>query len=250
MTPISFNTTENKAACLCTSTRPINRVHLQENKDGHVFVPLCAKPSFLALLDQHPHLLEKTINHCLATTTEEQDIIIFIADGAVMEEAFMAMDRPARAQRITSAVASQIKIKVVDALANINNPRIKGVVHWEDVASSTQFQEALTSMEHIMNAKFDTTEEEEEEGLMVTRVQCHIKTLVKNLFTQRVEKAHKAGTNITNVFTGKGLEIRTGGRYAKRYRHLETCMHIGAMYHSCWFGVWRPGVYRNVILDQ
>ena len=48
-----------------------------------------------------------------------------------------------------------------------------------------------------------------------------MKTLVKNLFTQRVQKATEAGHNITNVFTGEGLEIRMGGKYAKRYRHLE-----------------------------
>ena len=45
---------------------------------------------------------------------------------------------------------------------------------------------------------------------------------MKNLFTQRVEKAQKSGSNVTNVFTGKkGLELKEGNKYAKSYRHLE-----------------------------
>ena len=186
-----------------------NKAHVPENCDGHVYIPLCCKPSFLSLLDQKPHLLEETIHHCLATTTEEQDILIFIANGAVMEEAYMAMDRPSVARRITSSVSAQMKMKVEEALAKINNPRIKGVVHWDDVASSARFRDVLTSLENIMHAKG-------EEDACSCQVHHHIKTLVKNLFTQRV-----AGSNITNVFTGEGLEIKKGGKYQKRYRHLE-----------------------------
>ena len=99
-------------------------------------------------------------------------------------------------------------------MAKIDNPRIQGVVHWEDVAASPRFRQVLASMENIMNSR-------PEEGELVADVQHAVKTLVKNLFTQRVEKALKSGNNITNVFTGEGLEIRTGGKYTKRYRHLE-----------------------------
>ena len=99
-------------------------------------------------------------------------------------------------------------------MAKVNSPRIQGVAHWQDVASSPRFRQVLASMENIMNSR-------PEEGELVADVQQAVKTLVKNLFTQRVEKAVKSGNNITNVFTGEGLEIRAGGKYAKRYRHLE-----------------------------
>ena len=89
-----------------------SQAHLVSTRPGHVYLPLCAKPSFLAMLDENPALLEKTLIHCLDTVAEEQDILVFIADGAVMEEAFKAMDRPNRAHRITSSVAAQIKAKV------------------------------------------------------------------------------------------------------------------------------------------
>lgn len=200
-----------------TSTASLhNKQHLPENKSSSVFIPLCAKPSFLALLDQYPKLLEETINHTLATTNDRQDVLIFIADGAVMEEAFMAMDRPARAHRITSEVANQIQIHVNTALSKIDSPRIKGVVHWDELVTDySKFQDALHSMESIMKKKEDESSEAEIE------IQYHIKTLVKSLFTQRVEKARATGNNITNVFTGNGLETRTAGKYIKRYNHLE-----------------------------
>jgi len=189
-----------------------SKAHLLSQTPGHIYMPLCAKPSFVALLDQNPDLLEESIIHCLDTVAEEQDIVIFIADGAVMEEACKAMEcSPSRAHRITASIADQLKAKVNKALARINNPRIRGLVHWEDVASSPRFRQVLASMENIMNSR-------PEECELVADVQHHVKMLVKNLFTQRVEKM---GNNITNVFTGEGLEIRTGGKYAKRYRHLQ-----------------------------
>ena len=89
-----------------------SKVHLPNPNPGHVYMPLCAKPSFLAWLDQYPDLLAETLIHCLDSLTGDQNILIFIADGAVMEEAFKAMDRSSRAHRITSSVAAQIKAKV------------------------------------------------------------------------------------------------------------------------------------------
>ena len=92
------------------SYRLTSKEHLPSNPAGQVYLPLCAKPSFLAWLEEYPGLLEETLLHCLAA--HQQNILVFIADGAVMEEAFKAMDRPNRAHRITSSVAAQIKAKV------------------------------------------------------------------------------------------------------------------------------------------
>ena len=102
-------------------------------------------------------------------------------------------------------------------MAKVNSPRIQGVAHWQDVASSPRFRQVLASLENIMSC----SRPEEEGHQLVADVQHHVKTLVKHLFTQRVEKAVKSGNHITNVFTGEGLEIRPGGKFAKRYRHLE-----------------------------
>ena len=133
-----------------------------------------------------------------------------------MEEAFKAMDRPARAHRITSEVAERISVHVQKALSKINSKRIKGVVHWDELVTSyEQFQLALRSLETIMKKSEEESSEQEQ------AIQYHIKTLVKDLFTQRVNKARATGNNITNVFTGEGLEIRTAGKYVKRYNHLE-----------------------------
>ena len=101
-------------------------------------------------------------------------------------------------------------------MAKVNNPRLQGVVHWQDVASSPRYLQVLASLENMMSCSRPA-----ECSQLVTDVQHAVKTLVKNLFTQRVEKAVKSGNPITNVFTGDGLAIRPGGKYAKRYRHLE-----------------------------
>merc|ERR1719343_1179861 len=52
-------------------------------------------------------------------------------------------------------------------------------------------------------------------------IRFHVRSLVKNLFTQRVTKARSQGQNITNVFAGDGLELVPGARYQKRYKSLE-----------------------------
>lgn len=206
---------QKESTSISSYNRLHSKAHLLSKTPGHVFMPLCAKPSVLALLDQYPDLLEETLTHCLETIAEEQNIVIFIADGAVMEEAIKALGTcDSRAHRITAYIADQIKDKVTMALAKIDNPRIKGVMHWEDVASSPHFCQVFANLENIMNSR-------PQDCKLMADIQHHVKTLVKNLFTQRVEKALKSGNNITNVFTGEGLELRTGGKYTKRYRHLE-----------------------------
>jgi hypothetical protein len=40
--------------------------------------------------------------------------------------------------------------------------------------------------------------------------------------SSKLEKARKAGSNITNIFVGDGLELHPGKKYQKRYKHLET----------------------------
>ena len=212
----NLDATDNKKAISAL----VNTIHLPEDEAGQVYMPLCAKPSFLAMLDEKPHLLEDAIKHCLATTSENQDVLIFVADGDVMDEAGMAMDSAARVRRITSPVAAQLEVKVNDALAEIETSRVKDVIHWDQAALSGRFQEALASMESMMSMKFRNVEEEKENWQAV-QVQHHVKTLVKNLFTQRVQKAQKSGSNITNIFTGVGLELREGNKYRRRYHHLE-----------------------------
>jgi len=52
------------------------------------------------------------------------------------------------------------------------------------------------------------------------QIQFHVKTLVKNLYTQRI-----SGTNLTNIFTSDGLAMLDGAKYLKRYKHLEcSCL--------------------------
>ena len=218
-------------------TQLINHTHLSGNDKGHVFLPLCAKPSFLAMLEQDPQLLRDNIQHCLDTT--ETDVLIFIADDDVMEEAIMALGTSrARAHKLTSSVALEIRKKVDDALAQLKDypesNRIKGVVHWADIENDSNFQDRLALMQDIMNMDLDaSTNKTEAELSDVAQFQHHVKSLVKNLFDQRVTKAQKAGSNISHVFIGDGFEMRPGAKYMKRYRHLERacllelCMILG-----------------------
>ena len=70
-------------------------------------IPFCAKQS-------NPILLK---TQCLATTTDDQDVLIFIADGEVMEEASMAVGITATLTcRLTLLVAAQLKVIVENAL--------------------------------------------------------------------------------------------------------------------------------------
>ena len=43
-------------------------------------------------------------------------------------------------------------IQVDEALANINDPRIRGVIHWQDVESNPHFRKVLANLEAIMKA--------------------------------------------------------------------------------------------------
>mmetsp|Transcript_38895 Transcript_38895/g.44396 ORF Transcript_38895/g.44396 Transcript_38895/m.44396 type:complete len:142 (-) Transcript_38895:42-467(-) len=47
-----------------------------------------------------------------------------------------------------------------------------------------------------------------------------MKTLVKELFIQRIEKASRGGHTITNVFDGDTLELIPGNKYKKRFDAL------------------------------
>lgn len=191
-----------------------SQVHLQGH-GGAVYLPLCCKVSFLALLNEHDGLLEEYIRHGLATT-DGRRLLIFIADGDVMNEAVMATGTSsARAQRLTAAVSTQIRAQVDAVVTKIGDARIKGVVHWADVAAGCEFRTTLEKMEGIMYMAC------EDANSTAAAIQRHVKTLIKNLFTQRVNKARAAGSNITNVFTGDGLAMLSGKKYTERYRHLE-----------------------------
>ena len=50
----------------------------------------------------------------------------------------------------------------------------------------------------------------------IQAIQTAVRTLVKNLYTQRASKG-----NFTNIFTGNGLEILEGKKWQVRYNALE-----------------------------
>jgi len=197
-----------------------NKIHIKGNQGGAIYLPLCAKPAFVKLINKHEDLLEDCLRHCLATT--KADVLVFIADGDVMTEAVMATETASRAQRVVAALSVSIRDKVDAAIGKVNDARIKGVVHWEDVASTERFKTVMGVLENFMAHDVDDSlgaGANFTDGIM--RIQHHVKTLVKNLFTQRVEKARAAGCAMTNVFTGKGLSMVPGARYRKWYQHLE-----------------------------
>lgn len=163
-----------------------SEMHLK-GQEGLVYLPLCAKPSFLELLNQHGGLLEEYICHAL--DTQEEDILIFIADGEVMEEAIRAI-KPSKSQAsaVVSAASTSLHAKVNAAMANVasarSTHRIKGVVHWHDVEASCQFQAALVEMQTIMDMDLSeptSASPAKMDGL--EQIQFHVKTLVKNLYT-------------------------------------------------------------------
>jgi len=191
-------------------------VHLDGPSGRAEYLPLCAKSSFLALLEKNDGLLEEYIRHALVESNGA-DIVIFIADGEVMETALRAMGKVSaeRARIVTAEISKKIRSKADNAIARIGCARVRGVLHWSDVASCPRFQAVFTALEDIM-----TTGSFENEA-----IQVDVKTLVKNLFTQRVEKARAAGSALTNVFIGEGLELKPNKRYHKRYNHLErSCL--------------------------
>ena len=55
----------------------------------------------------------------------------------------------------------------------------------------------------------------------VQAIQTAIRTLVKNLYTQRASKG-----NFTNIFTGDGLEILEGKKWQVRYNALEEACSL------------------------
>ena len=222
--PWTMNQSAMKAPLAASNQGSLSsNVHLK-GQEGLVYLPLCAKPSFLELLNQHNGLLEEHICHAL--DTQEEDILIFIADGEVMEEAIRAI-KPSKSQAVAavSAASTSLHAKVDAAMANVastrSTHRIKGVVHWHDVEASCQFQAARIQMETIMGmdlAQPTSVSPTVMDGL--EQIQFHVKTLVKNLYTQRI-----TGTNLTNIFTGDGLAMLDGAKYLKRYKHLErSCL--------------------------
>lgn len=189
-----------------------SQMHLMGRVGGNVFLPLCAKPSTLKAAQQHPTLIETYIRHALYET--DADIVVFIADGSVMHTATMAMgDSLQKAKSTERHVSNALSVMVDDALVAINSTRIKGVMHWSDVEATKGFQKVFSALEEIMGS------DSEEEA--VKEIQVHVKTLVKNLFTQRVEKMKAQGIPVTNPFSGKGLELLQKKRYLKKYRCLE-----------------------------
>jgi len=198
----------SKASVTITS-----QVHLPSPAEGgNVFLPLCSKPSTLKAAHENPTLIETYIRNALLETDE--DIVIFIADGEVMESATMAMgNSKKKAAKTAARISTAIRTIVDDALVSISSRRIKGVIHWSEVVASKGYQAVFSELEEVVHS--DSSEE------AVKEIQVHVKTLVKNLFTQRVEKAKKQGLSLTNVFSGKGLELLPKERYHKRYRFLE-----------------------------
>ena len=210
-----------RSACKDLVTAPlISRIHLHGRNAAGVYLPLCCKPSILMMLNNDGTLLERYICHCLTATTA--DVLIFIADGDVMNEALLALGTsPARAQRLTASLSTQLRAKVDAVVAKLGDARIKGVVHWADVANNQQFQATLEAMQIIMamDGGDDDVGAIPPLGPAPALIQHDVKTLVKALFTQRVNKARSAGHSMTNVFTGDGLSMLSGTRYVDQ--HLE-----------------------------
>jgi len=190
-----------------------SQVHLPGCEGGNVFLPLCAKPSTLKAAQNNPTLVETYIRNALDET--DADIVVFIADGAVMHTATMAMgDSLSKAKSTATRISTALRTMVDDALVNIGSTRVKGVMHWSDVEASRGFQAVFSALEEIVVGSHSDEE-------FMKEIQVHVKTLVKNLFTQRVEKCRAQGVPVTNVFSGKGLEILLKKRYIKKYRCLE-----------------------------
>ena len=60
----------------------------------------------------------------------------------------------------------------------------------------------------------------EDLGIAIQAIQTAVRTLVKNLYTQRASKG-----KFTNIFTGDGLDILEGQKWWDRYNELqEACL--------------------------
>lgn len=201
-------------------------VCLPSNEKGNVFLLLCANQAVLNLLDQNPTLLEDSIRHSLETTTPEQDIVIFLADGEIQEEFYMSSGNngtPGRARRMTALVSSKMQALIDEALLKIDSDRIKTVLHWDDVASSGTFQQVLADVDRIMNLDLATSDtENSEEMAAYVAIQHHVETLVKSLASLMIQKADKAGATVSHIFKeGEDDSLKEGSRYLKRYNHLK-----------------------------
>merc|ERR1712080_791494 len=101
-------------------------------------------------MGKHESLLEDYMRHSLTTT--DADVLIFIADGDVMGEALMATGGTSRtrAKRVTAEISARIRAKVDVAISKLNDVRIKGVVHSEDVASGSRFRKMLAKLHNFL----------------------------------------------------------------------------------------------------
>merc|ERR1719277_344974 len=172
-------------------------------------------------------------------------LVVMIADGEVMYQAALAtLGRNAleadvaREARKTAETAGGIAELVDLTLGKLRNEsevyarRLAGTVHWDDVVAGPLFQENLSTLEGLMRltpgaASAGGLDDAAIDG--VEQVRVHVKTLIKNLFTQRCAKS-----GVTSPFTGNGLEMRGGAKAERRYGHLEracllelTCIMTG-----------------------
>jgi hypothetical protein len=215
---------------------------------AHVYVPLCAKPAMLELLREKPGILEQALRECMDVGgggLRGARLVVMIADGEVMYQAALAtIGRKAleadvaRQARKTAEIAAEIAELVDATLGKLRNEseayarRLAGTVHWGDVAAGPLFQENLSMLEGLLRLTADGASAAGLDGAAIDgaeQVQVHVKTLIKNLFTQRCAKV-----GVTSPFTGNGLEMRGGAKSERRYGHLEracllelTCIMTG-----------------------
>ena len=199
---------------------------------ANMFIPLCAKPATLKMIRDRDraHLVEKAIRQCLTRGGGSNGkLIVFIADGDVMAKAVIAMDsRPTRAYRQVAEISAEIAayvdqiIKKLQAESEEFKERIIGWIKWSDVAAGPKFQIILQELRQIMQSSKDeaTLSHNEDLGIAIQAIQIAVRTLVKNLYTQRASKG-----KFTNIFTNDGLDILEGEKWKARYNELqEACL--------------------------
>ena len=219
----------NEAAKKSPSTNQVKltkTVWLPSNEKNNVFLLLCANQAVLNLFEQSPSLMEDSLRHSLETTAPHQDIVIFLADGEIQEEFYMSSGNngtPGRAKRMTALVAKKMRALIDDALTKINSDRIKAVVPWDEVASSSNFQQVLADVDRITNTDLTPSEIDSNDDLSTSvEIQNHVKTLVKSLASPMIQIADKKGATVSHIFKeGEDDSLKEGSRYLKRYNHLK-----------------------------
>ena len=196
-----------------------------------MYLPLCCKPVTLKMISSKPYLLERAIRQRLTRGGGSNGkLLLFIADGDVMAKAVIAMDnRGSRAMRAYKQVAEisaeigafvDLTINKLRAEDEEFREQITGWINWSDVAAGPMFQNIHHELQQIMQFSSNeaTLSNNDDLDLVsgIQEIQTAVRTLVKNLYTQRASRR-----NSTNIFPGNGLDILEGEKWQLRYDHLS-----------------------------